>query len=515
MTRQKLLANYDRLLAKHGSQRLVAKAVGIPRTTLQDWLRSRNVLTAQAPKPTIVVRAPKRRSRRFILTSAQDNTPVHEGFLTNLEAYAEAIGAEILIGGFTYNKRLFEENRPDRDRFDDRVEPYLTHRQFALGDNLLFCAEMNTLPTATQPLSGFEVYTGSKWGIFPHAKIQLRSIPTMKGEPAKQIMTTGAVTVSNYVQKRAGIRAHFHHALGAVLVEIDRHGDHFCRHLIGEHDTGAFYDLDSYVSDGQITTGHRVEAIGWGDVHHDQLDPVVAEAAWGKGGMLDRLRPQFQFIHDALDFHRRNHHNMKDPHYHIRMLCNETESVEEEVRNVAGFLENVQREWVDTVVVASNHDAALLRWLKEADWRIDPVNAEFWLEAQLACVRAIQNKDSDFSVFEWAARKFCGLEETIFLREDESFTICAGTIECGMHGHLGANGAKGTPRQFTRMGKRANTGHTHSPEITDGIYTGGTSSNLDMIYNSGLSSWSHAHVVTYANGKRCIVTMQGGKWRAE
>jgi hypothetical protein len=73
---------------------------------------------------------------------------------------------------------------------------------------------------------------------------------------------------------------------------------------------------------------------------------------------------------------------------------------------------------------------------------------------------------------------------------------------------------RGTPQALSRMGRKANTAHTHSAGIYNGMYVAGTSSALDMEYNKGPSSWSHSHVVTHLNGKRQIVTMWDGKWRA-
>jgi hypothetical protein len=37
---------------------------------------------------------------------------------------------------------------------------------------------------------------------------------------------------------------------------------------------------------------------------------------------------------------------------------------------------------------------------------------------------------------------------------------------------------------------------------------------MDLGYNVGLSAWSHSDIITYANGKRAIVTFFRGKWRA-
>jgi hypothetical protein len=94
--------------------------------------------------------------------------------------------------------------------------------------------------------------------------------------------------------------------------------------------------------------------------------------------------------------------------------------------------------------------------------------------------------------------------------------ICqaAGGIECALHGDQGPNGARGTPLNLTRVATRMNTGHTHTASIYDGVYTAGLCGLMDQGYNEGASSWSHSQVVTYASGKRTIVTFRDGLWRA-
>lgn len=265
-----------------GSIRKAAKLLKIPRVTLQDRvspLLHQHLAKQQMPAPLMVV-APKRGKRCFIFSSAQDGTEIHEAFLTNLEAYAKHLDAKIHISGFTYNKALFEDHRKDEAYYHPRVEPYLTNHRFDILGKLFFCGEMNTLPTATDPLSGLEAYTQSKWGIFPHPRVQLKSIATMFKSAPKIIMTTGAITHRNYVQKKVGIKAEFHHVIAAVLVEIDADGDFFCRHLIAEKD-GSFQDLTTRVVDGKITGLCPVEAITWGDIHAELLDPDVAAGSWG------------------------------------------------------------------------------------------------------------------------------------------------------------------------------------------------------------------------------------------
>lgn len=504
-------------LKKHGSQRKACVALGIPRTTYQDRLHAiqKDKFAAKKRLQPVKISKPRRGNvSRFIFSSAQDGTKVHEGFLLNLEAYAEYVGAEIHIGGFTYNKSLFEDHSNKRATFHPLVEKYMTNNQFDVAGKLLFCGEINTSPTAVNPLSGFETYTRSKWGIFPHPRVTLQSVATMFHEPSKQIMTTGAVTLPNYIAKKAGIKAEFHHVIGAVIVEIDGDGDIFCRHLIAEK-SGAFQDLTYYVENATVYVDRTVEAITWGDIHTEQLDPLVAAAAWGEDGMLDELMPKYQFFHDVLDFQARNHHNLKDPHYQFEMFLKGVDSVEKAIERVGDFLLQTKRPWCQSVVVESNHDRMLMRWLKEADYRQDPVNAEFFLECQLKVYNAMRQRDDEFFLIEDLLNDRFMLSDVVFLREDDSMKICGNTIECALHGHKGANGAKGHIGAYARMGPKANVGHTHSAAIFEGIYQAGTSSLLDMGYNrGGLSSWNHSDIVTYPNGRRTIVTKQNGKFCA-
>jgi hypothetical protein len=101
-----------------------------------------------------------------------------------------------------------------------------------------------------------------------------------------------------------------------------------------------------------------------------------------------------------------------------------------------------------------------------------------------------------------------------FLLPDESFEVKE--VECGCHGHLGPNGAFGSPSNLSKIGKKATTAHTHSCGIFHGLYVAGTSTKLtkDWTYTSGPSSWSHSHVALYPNGQRTIITVKNGKWRA-
>lgn len=509
------LKQIEAAIKKHGSKRAAARALNIPWSTLWDILNEPQVFKKNRTLTTKEVSKPRKgRVKRFILSSAQANTDINKPFLDNLEAYAKFLDAEILISGYTYGVRA----RTTEVVFHEDIADYITSDQTDIGGKLLFCAEINTNPTATQPLSGLETYTRGKWGVFPHPRVELKSIATMFNKPAKIIMTTGTVTLPNYETRKAGMKAEFHHVIGAVLVEIDGDGDIFARHLIASEE-GDFQDLDTVVVGGEVFEGHgEVEAITWGDIHTEMIDENVLEGCWATGGMIDVLRPKYQFFHDVADFTARNHHNIGDAHHRYKMFKNKSDSVRSAFERMVAFLEYSRRDWCDSVVVESNHDLMLRRWLKEADYKNDPINATFFLYCQAAMYEAIDNDDDRFSIFEHVL-DVLGHPDATFLREYDSFMICEKDgrgIECALHGHRGANGAKGHINSFAKMGSKANVAHTHSAAIHEGIYQAGTSSKMDLGYNrGGLSSWSHSHIVTYGHGKRVIVTMQGKKWRAQ
>ena len=507
-------------LKKHKSQRAAAKALGIPRTTFQEHLKKAQSVqfTEKKIAKPIVVKHKALPVQRFILTSAQDRTKVHMPFLNNLIAYAKHLDAQLLISGYTYSHALFTEyHDKNTSWYVDEVQPYLTNDHYEIGTHISFCGEMNIRPSATTPLSGLESYTRERWGIFPHAKVQLKSLSTMKDSIAKIIMTTGTVTKPNYLRMKDGLKAQFHHVYGAVLVEITEDGAFFCRHLLGNKKDGSFYDLNKLVKDETVTEGHSALAITWGDIHIEKIDPEVASASFfANDSLLNVLKPSYQFIHDLIDFKARNHHNIKDPHHMFEMWWNGEEVISDTIYEAADFLVGIERKGCQTVVVESNHDLALNKWLKTADYRDDPANAVFFLKSQLEVYQRIAEGSKDFSLLECAIKASHKEVNATFLKQDDSFVIAKanGGIECGMHGHLGMNGAKGSSRSFSKMGPKANMGHTHSAEIFDGIYTAGVTGSLDMGYNKGPSSWTHTHIVTYPNGKRALLTYNKGKFYA-
>lgn len=515
-----------------------AKALRIKQTALRSWLRRQMKLAADrqpnfVPDWTLwnrqisrdLVPAEPRQARRWLLTAAQNDTAIHTRFWTNLKAYAAAIGAQIIVGPFTYQLGVFEDHNTRNGVFAEAVRPHLRFERTECGD-VLFCAEMNTLPTAVRPLSGLHSYTRGRWGVFPHAKIALETIPAMPSTAPAIIMTTGCCTVANYIKKKAGLKAEFHHVIGATLVEIDARGRHFCRQINATED-GAFQDLDCVVSGGKVTPGRRVAAINPGDIHRALLDPDVALGLWGldlatgervnDDNMIDVLRPLDQFFNDLFHGQAINHWQMDKPFKRYPLHVAGKLDVAGEARQAAHFLRWTQRSFCRSHVVESNHDYWISRWLQSVSYREDLTNVEAFHRWNLAALEAARRGETDFSVFRHVLREADDqeLEGISFIPIGASFEICKdrGGIECGLHGHLGPNGSRGSTASLAKLSIKANKGHDHTATIMDGIYSAGVC-GTDPDLRDGPSSHTKSHIITYPNAKRTIITMQGEAWRA-
>lgn len=528
----------DRVLAsfgKHsGNISAVSREIGCSRSSVRRNISKAGVgkkplaggkLRAKHVKATLPVEGIK----RYILTSAQNNTYVHKDFWKNVEAMSAHYGAKVLVGTFSYNQNNFGKLAVKQGTakeveselwFDPAIKPYISDERVELAPGLLWCGTMNILPTEDNPIAGLETYGGSTSVIFPHTKIEMRSIATTPDLPVKMIYTTGAVTQMNYLQKKLGIKAEHHHRYAFLLAEVDSEGNWWVRQVAARKNGRVIQDLNVVVEDGVVTsTEAEVEAVTWGDIHSTISEPTVVEASHE---MLDMLRPKYQFLHDIMEGVSINRHYIKHaplPHLYFHRWLRGLHRVEEELKATRTVIESYLRPWCKTVVPDSNHDGFWLQsWLNKYDYRFDPANAELFLRLQTFMYAEIRDGKApkNVNLTQFVMESEAGMKKGAirFLLPDESLTVKE--VECGMHGHLGPNGAFGSPTNLSKIGKKATTAHTHSAGIYHGLYVAGTSSKLtkDWDYTVGPTSWSHSHVILYPNGQRTIVTMKNGKWRA-
>ena len=452
--------------------------------------------------------------KRFIVTAAQNATPVHRKFFEALKQCAKHLKAELLVIPLRYKNptsrwTLSQENE---ETWEPELVPYLYNQRAHLNKNLVVLGDVKVQPTASEPLSGFEAMTAGESCIIGHTKLQLRAVPTPSHKMAKLLTTTGAVTVANYTDSKAGKKGEFHHTLGAVMVEIDEHKFHL-RQLNAIKSTGEFTDLQTLWTPLGPRRADRPLAVVFGDTHVDFVDPSVEQATYGRGGIVETLKPLHLVWHDLLDGYSCNPHHEGNPFILFAKRAAGRDDVMKEVDRAIGYVKERTPKGTKSVVVSSNHDDFLRRWIMTNDWRTDPTNAEFYLRTALAMLNTAKivngrgtMYDSPFPhwVRQWAPAIRC-------LSTDESFVL--GGVELGMHGDRGPNGVRGSIRNLRRIGIRSVIGHSHTPGIEEGCYQTGTSTRLRLEYNSGPSSWLNTHCIVHADGKRQLITIIDGKWR--
>lgn len=466
-------------------------------------------------KAPVFTRTLGKATERFIVTAAQNATPVHKGFMAALEQACKALNAELMVIPLRYKNPTsrWTESQANAEVWADEVQPYLWNTRKALGRNIVVLGDVKTQPTAVSPLTGFEAITHGESAILGHTKLQLRVIPTPQSKLPKILTTTGACTKPNYTDSRAGKLGEFHHCLGAALVETRGKKFHL-RQLNADKSDGSFIDLDRrYTADGIEDAGPAM-ALAMGDTHVDFIDPAVERATFGRGGIVETLKPSVLVYHDVLDAYSVNPHHGGNPFIAVAKRRTGKDDARAELQRALAFVLARRKTVLKSVIVPSNHDDFLRRWVVNTDWRNDPTNAEFYLETALAMVRGAKmtpnGVDYPNPFKHWADRHFEALP-LYCLPPDESLVL--GDVEYGLHGDRGPNGSRGSARNLRRIGVKTVIGHSHSPAIEEGCYQAGTSTRLRLEYNAGPSSWLQSHVCQYASGKRVVINIIEGEWR--
>lgn len=446
--------------------------------------------------------------KKFIITSAQNETAVFSPFFNNLKAYADYLQAQLIVLPVHYNTSAFSgQAKGKHDWYASEVRDLLINEDhwlaFCNGINL--SASTNVLPTAAMPVNACAQLVGNGMAaIIGHTKQQAKTLPRMKGQDAKWAFTTGTCTVRNYVHCAAGAKAEADHAYGALYVEICEESLEWkVRQLRGSEIDGSFYDLDLFINYSIVfDSDHKLAAV-LGDVHGEKLDQNFYIKTLD---FLDNYRINKVVLHDLHDFSSRNHHNRESGHFLASMLGR---TVEEDLQTTSRILTELRNTIPegDLIVVQSNHDDALKRWLdcNNYDPSKDPINAVTYHKLNAAVYSDIINKEPARPILETALAELqldSGM--AVFLNLDQSCLVHG--VEVGYHGHTGTNGSRGSPVQFAKMGVPMVTGHTHSPSMIGNVTTVGCM-NLDQDYNVGMSSWDLCHAVIYPNGYTSLIKL--------
>jgi hypothetical protein len=492
---------------------MLAEEIGVSERTIRKWASERLGLKEKTDiEPEQYVKAKKRKfdktKSRFIITWGQNNTPVHKGFYDNIEAYAKEIDADvhIMLGRYKNPTSVFEDS--DEEFWVEEIMKYADANRHDIHKYVSIMSDVKIQPTAVNPMSGMQGLSGVNSCVFGSPKVQMEMIPVLEGNKPKMMLTTGSVTMKNYTDSKAGKKGEFHHVYGFVVVEIKDKDTFFVRQVTADDKTGNFSDLYYRVEGGVVSKIKNIEAIVLGDAHFGHHDQTVIDKTLE---FMDKVKPNHVILHDVFDGDSISHHQMKDPFIQYGKEMNGTNDLKKELDLLMASLKPFEKH-KNVVIVRSNHDDFLDRWLKNEDWKKQPTFKNSRLYMQLSDI-LLEQYASDPMKIKGVIPALINQKypKFITLGRNASYKVKGGW-ELGQHGDIGSNGSRGSLLQFRQLNTKIIVGHYHSPGRKDGALAVGTSTKLRVGYNNGASTWLQSHVIIHEDGRAQHINFINGEF---
>jgi hypothetical protein len=446
-------------------------------------------------------------NKKFVITTAVTGCELDTKMYKTVKQYCKLNKAALLV-------LVASDPASNLDRGTlGRIDKRLTSEAIVLEDTELnsniFLSTIKLSAKQVDPITGLG-RIGQRKGTFVYAspKQRLKSSPVSNVKMPHFLMTTGAITVpdytsANYMSNRTAYIADYDHVMGGLIVEIGDSDEYHFRQF--QCDNGKMIDL-GVEYDGKDTKEARPEAFVLGDWHAGSTCPM-SKKVWED--ISKKLKPKRLIMHDLFDGASINHHEAHNIHLKsLRARAGQLD-LEAELKIVAKDLKYLSKLADEVVVVKSNHDEFLKRFLEKGDFRNDPHNFRTFLDLALYMQ---DNPGKD--VLKHGVEKYGKLNKNNinWLKRDDDLYVSG--IQLGAHGDKGANGARGGLKSMETAYGQSVTGHSHSPEIIRGAWQVGTSSKLKLGYNIGPSSWLNSSCLVYKNGQRQLINAIGGKYRA-
>lgn len=493
----------------------LSEEFGVSERTIRRWaskkLSLKNKIDVE-PEQYVIAKQRKfdKTKKRFIITWGQNNSKVHTGFFNNIEAYAKEIDADIhiILGRYKNPTSVFTSKQKAEEFWAPELMKYADANRHDIHKYVSIMSDIKIQPTAVNPMSGLQGLSGVNSCVFGSPKVQLEMIPVLEKAKPKMMLTTGSVTLKNYTDSKAGKKGEFHHTFGFVIIEIKDNQVFFVRQVTADDKTGDFSDLFYRVEGGKVRRIDTIEAIVLGDVHFGHHDINVINSTFE---LMDKLKPKHVVLHDVFDGDSISHHQMKDPFLQYGKEVNGTNDLQKELDVVMDCLKPFDK-FDNVVIVRSNHDDFLDRWLKNEDWKKQPTYKNSRLYMQLSDILLEQHANNPSCVYgvipALIKQKY---PKFITLTRTDSYKVKGGW-ELGQHGDIGSNGSRGSLLQFRTLNTKIVVGHYHSPGRKDGSLAVGTSTNMRVGYNLGPSAWLQSHVIIHDDGRAQHISFINGEY---
>lgn len=464
------------------------------------------------------------KNKTFIVTTAVTNCEPSIGLQT-LKSMCGHLNSELLIVPCSDPAKKFQKKNGGKKwrLHPDFKDENIVFRDLRINKNL-FISTIKMSAKQLQPLTGLKRIAqreGSMICASPKIFLDYVSFGNSK-DKRRAIMTTGGITVPDYESEyymsgRTEYFANHDHCLGATIVEVvDDKTFHF-RQIQIEPETGIIYDINKkYYPNGKVEdirgTKDTPVLLRLPDYHVTETDPV-AKANWKEICIL--TKPKNMSIEDFFNGTSINHWVKDNMVAKAKRALSGEASLEDELAMCADEMNDLSS-WPckNLVYIWGNHELFLTRWLDSAEYAKDGNELNHHLGVKLA-----DQYLSGKNPLRWALEEHIGLDnkdKIIWLTEDDSFKP-SGTIENGVHGHIGRGGTRTSSLAvFEEIYGPCTVMHNHTPGWFRDVVRGGTSTYCDsehIGYIKGLSiTWMQACVLEHCNGSRQIINVIDGTW---
>jgi hypothetical protein len=225
---------------------------------------------------------------------------------------------------------------------------------------------------------------------------------------------------------------------------------------------------------------------------------------------MDKLTPEHVILHDVFDGNSISHHEMKDPFVQYGKEIAGTNDLGKEIEVMLDGLQAFEK-FKNVVIVRSNHDDFLDRWLKNEDWKKQPTYKNSRLYMRYSDI-LLEQYGTDPNNVKGVIPYLINEKFPNFITLGRSSSYSVKGWELGQHGDMGSNGSRGSLLQFRKLNTKIIVGHYHSPGRKDGALAVGTSTHLRVGYNKGASGWLQSHVIIHNDGRSQHINFINGEY---
>jgi hypothetical protein len=443
--------------------------------------------------------------KRFVISTAVNGCHSHTGFIEAIDNYCEKNKAALIILPSNDPAHSLQNNYHWNfpPEFEDR---FFIFDDISLNSNL-FISTIRLGAKQIDPITGLGRVAQAKGSfIYASPKQRLKYIGVDNAKIPHAMITTGALTVPNYKtqrfwSERTAYIATTDHVLGAIIVEIED-DEHFHFRQIQADSYGSFTDLGTQYNADGTTVINPPKVFVLGDLHSgDDTNQEALKCFLEKA--VKELKPDKIVLHDVFSGNSVNHHELGKT---ITEAKNKL-TLEEELKILSDYLNYIQSFAKEIIIVKSNHDEWLEKYLNSALYIHQKWNYRIALELAMALF-------DGYDPLKWAMENKYNLknpQKFTWLKRKDDYKIAG--VQLAAHGDKGVNGAKGNIKQSELAYNNCIVGHSHSAEILRKAWCVGTTTKLDISYQTGPGNWTHSSCILYKNGQRQMLNCINGDYK--